>query len=88
MTEQRFYDGPMHLRLVKATVLASGSQSILEPGQRVCFQRQYLCRWKVMDDGTFVGWLDEKDVAGILDPDVDVSKYLEPVGTGRRPIQI
>ena len=75
-----FYSGPFHLRLVAATVLSAGSKSILKPGDRVCFQRQWFCRWESLDDKTLVGWLEEAQVTGVLEEDVKVGKFVEQAG--------
>ncbi len=80
-TESGFYDGPFHLRLVTATVLAAGSKSILKPAERVCFQRKYFARWCVLEDRTMIGWLDETEITGIMDDGVSVGKFVEnPLG--------
>jgi len=84
-SEQGFYDGPMHLRLLAATVLSAGSRAdqSLVPGTRVCFQRRFFAWWKVMEDRTLVGWVDDSQITAICDPDLNLSKFLT-TGEGAR----
>jgi hypothetical protein len=80
--DSSFYNGPFHLRLVPATVLSAGPRSTLKPGERVCFQRQWFCRWKdVPGDKTLVGWVEEAQITGVLEDDTKVDKFIEqPLG--------
>jgi co-chaperonin GroES (HSP10) len=87
-SDQNFYDGPLHLRLMRAIVLAAGPRSVLQPGDHICFQRLYLSRWKGLQDGTFVGWLREIEVALVVDPDVEVSRFLNPNAGPRAPLRL
>lgn len=60
-----FYDGPAHLRIVYALVIAAGPKCSVKVGDRVCFQRMSFARWIPLEDGTFVGWIDEVQMIGV-----------------------
>ena len=66
-----FYGELPHVQLVNATVLSSGPKAILEPGDRICFQRLFFARWLEMEDGSLVGWIaDERNIVGWFEGDV------------------
>jgi hypothetical protein len=77
-SDQGFYDGPMHLRLITAVVLAAGpdADSDLTPGVRIGFQRRFFARWQELEDHTMVGWVDDSQITGIATPDTDLDKYI------------
>jgi co-chaperonin GroES (HSP10) len=81
-SQQTFYDGPMHLRLITAVVLSVGPKvdGTLQPGDRICFQRQFFARWCVLEDRTLVGWIDDSQVAGVCDSDTQVDKFITLMG--------
>ena len=77
LSKTEFYEGPLHLRLQTGVILASGLETEpLKPGDRIAFQRKYYVRHKFLDDGTTVGWLRLNEVAGTVDPDLFLDRYL------------
>lgn len=64
--QQGFYGGlPTlpHKRIVKGTVLVSGPDAEVQPGDRICFQRlDFAWLWK-LKDGAYVGYIDEMQIA-------------------------
>lgn len=83
---QRFYAGPMHLRIIKGLVLSVGPKvADLEPGERVCFQRKYYVRCYELKDGVTVGCINLAEVTGVMAPDVDMGHILEMPGGDKQP---
>ena len=65
-----FYGELPHVQLITATVLSSGPKAVLEPGDKVCFQRLFFARYEKMEDGTMVGWIaHEGNVIGLFEGD-------------------
>jgi co-chaperonin GroES (HSP10) len=61
------YDGPAHLRLFHGQVLAVGPQCTIKIGDVAIFRRLEFAWWKVLDDGTRVGWIDESQILGYVE---------------------
>lgn len=61
------YGGPAHLRLLHGQVLAVGPECESKIGDVVIFRRLEFAWWKMLDDGTRVGWIDESQVLGYFE---------------------
>jgi co-chaperonin GroES (HSP10) len=66
-TQVNAYDGPAHLRLFRGQVLAVGPECEIKIGDVVIFRRLEFAWWKMLDDGTRVGWIDETQVLGYVE---------------------
>lgn len=65
-----FHGGMGHLRLVTAVVLSTGPQAkMVKTGERIAFQRLQFGSISKLEDGTFVGYLEQEQVAGYPDDD-------------------
>lgn len=66
--EASFFGGLGHQRLVTATVLSVGplAKSVVV-GDRVVFQRLHFGHIARLDDKTFVGWIEQEQLAGFPD---------------------
>ena len=53
-----------HQVTTKAIVLSTGPRATVKPGEKVCFTRLFFAYWKKMEDGTYVGWVDETQLSG------------------------
>lgn len=80
------YEGPFHLRLVNAVVLSVGAGVRgVEVGERICFQRKWFVRHlEVMRDEAAFGWVKESEIAGALDPEIQVDRRVT-IPTGANP---
>lgn len=68
--EASFFAGLGHQRLVTATVLSCGPLAkAVKVGERVCFQRLHFGHIKQLDDKTFVGWIEQEQLAGYPEDD-------------------
>jgi hypothetical protein len=64
-----------------AMVLAVGPQAKdVRPGDRILMSRIFFAWWKRLETGTYVGWLEEENIAGI---DMDSRPSETDVITGR-----
>ena len=73
--EASFFAGLGHQRLVTATVLSCGPLArSVKVGERVCFQRLHFGHIKQLDDRTFVGWIEQEQLAGYPDDTVEPLK--------------
>lgn len=81
-----FYSGLAHQRLVKATVCAVGPRvKGVKPGETIIFQRLFFIKHLSIDDGTFVGWVDEENVIGYAPEDIDLAYIGDMVSVGSQP---
>lgn len=62
-----FYGELPNLVLVNATVLAAGPKASVRPGDRVCFTRLFFARYCDLQDGTYIGWIEEENLTGRLE---------------------
>lgn len=53
-----------NLQLITATVLSAGPKATVLPGEDIVFMRLNFAWWKIMEDGTVVGWIQEANVFG------------------------
>ena len=68
--EAHFFSGLGHQRLVTATVLSLGPLAkAVKVGERVCFQRLHFGHIKQLEDKTFVGWIEQEQLAGYPEDD-------------------
>lgn len=68
--EASFFAGLGHQRLVTAVVLSTGpGAKSVKVGERVCFQRLHFGHIKQLDDKTFVGWIEQEQLAGYPEDD-------------------
>lgn len=66
--EASFFGGLGHQRLVTATVLSTGPMAkSVKVGERVVFQRLHFGHIAKMEDKTFVGWVEQEQIAGYPD---------------------
>jgi len=74
---QSFYEGPFHLRLQSALVLSTGPKAkAVHKGERVAFQRKFFAYYKQLHDGSYMGWIREPDIAGILREGAQVGRRI------------
>lgn len=63
--EADFYGGLGHQKLVTAIVLSTGPMAkLVKPGERVCFARLHFGHIAKLSDKTFVGWIEQEQLAG------------------------
>lgn len=53
-----------NMQLITATVIAAGSKATVLIGEEIVFLRLNFIWWKVMEDRTVVGWIQEANVLG------------------------
>lgn len=76
-TYRGLYEGPFHLRLINAYVLRIGEGvNEVKVNERVCFQRKWFIRHRLLGFDQAVGWIKESEIAGILDAETSVEKYI------------
>jgi hypothetical protein len=59
-----FYGGFAHQRILRGMVLSAGKDCIVQEGDVLCFARLFFARWKELEGGRKIGWVDENDVLG------------------------
>jgi hypothetical protein len=70
--EASFFAGLGHQRLVTATILSCGPLArAVKVGERVCFQRLHFGHIKQLEDKTFVGWIEQEQLAGYPDETIE-----------------
>lgn len=76
LKKTRFYDGLPHLRLVTGVIIALGPNVYdCHIGMRVAFKRApFAWQWK-LKDGTYVGYIHERELAGEVEESWDVRPY-------------
>jgi hypothetical protein len=81
-----FYGGLPHMRTLYGTILAAGPDATVMVGERVAFTRLYFAIWlPLMEEGAFVGWINENDMIGYADLDPLPEVANEPVKRARVP---
>lgn len=66
--DAHFFGGLGHQRLVTATVLSTGPMAkSVKVGDRVVFQRLHFGHIAKLEDKTFVGWIEQEQIAGFPD---------------------
>jgi hypothetical protein len=65
-----FYGGLPKGRYAYATVLSVGSAcaEVTNQGDSVLFPRMHFARWKVLRDGSLIGWIHESEVTLTVSP--------------------
>lgn len=53
-----------NLQLITAIVLSAGPKATVLPGEDIVFLRLNFAWWKIMEDRTVVGWIQEANVLG------------------------
>lgn len=81
-----FYGGLPHMRTVYGTILAVGPETSVKVGERVAFTRLFFAVWlPLMEEGAFVGWINENDLIGYAELESPVEVAREPVKRARVP---
>lgn len=70
-----FYDGMANEKLIRALVLSTANKvRVVKSGDVIVFPRLYFARFEKLDDGTFLGWVEEPNIyAKIKDVNGDVA---------------
>ena len=66
---QTFYGELPHMQPITGIVLVAGPKAIVKPGDQVAFMRLYWATWDRLEDGTYVGWIQEPNLIGHVDLD-------------------
>jgi hypothetical protein len=73
--EASFFAGLGHQRLVTATILSCGPLAkSVKVGDRVCFQRLHFGHIKQLEDKTYLGWIEQEQLAGHPDDTIEPLK--------------
>lgn len=60
-----------HQITIRSMVLSSGPKCTVKPGDMVCFTRLHFAWWKKLEDGCMVGWIDESQLTGYFDGELE-----------------
>jgi hypothetical protein len=79
---QTFHGRLPHMQMVLARVLSSGPKAEVNPGDRICFKRSYFAwLWKLGSE-ELVGWIDESQVIGWAEKDLQHFEVTTPSRDG------
>lgn len=79
-----FFGGLPHMRNVFGTVVAAGPKCSVKVMERIMFIRLHFAHWKpMMEEGAFLGWIDESQVIGYPLMDSEDVPQIKPVPATR-----